>query len=644
MVCRFKIATLLSVYICLSLTANAQNNSADSLQALLVNAGNDSIKVDILEKLGGREIDNGNKDRALKFYQEVLEIAQKNNWHYREAQSFLNNAAVYYAFDDYVSSLEEINKVKTIELTGIEKTRIDGLANYISGNNYFMGSHSEKAILHYQKSLSLYEKLKDSSFIVYINLNIANIFDDMGEFEKSAECALKALPYIVPSKKNSIVEVYQRICFEYCQQGKFKDAYPYLVKMTEIVETPGSDISPKSIVYYYHSYADYFRGIKDYATALKYNYLALAEGRKLSDQYTSAVQYREIGNDFSLLKNYDKAILYFDSSLALTLKYKFTNYTVLCYRGLSNVYSSMGKYSFAFQYQKQYSDLSDSLVHAQNHSRVALMDAEFETGKKINEINFLKTEKSLQEKIIAQKNLLNAVVITSSLVFTALLFFMYRNSRKKQQTKAENELIIAKNEERLRIAADMHDDVGAGLSRIRYISSSLKDGSEISDEAVNKIVSLSDESVEKMNEIIWALNQGNQQLEELIYYTRSQCSEMVSNAGLAFVFDLPENIPNKILGWKDCRNIYLLVKESVNNAIKHAGANNISIECIIADRLIFTIEDDGVGFDAGTVAGNGNGLLNYKKRIEKLNGTYQLITAPGKGTKIVFSIPLGSVV
>jgi hypothetical protein len=62
-----------------------------------------------------------------------------------------------------------------------------------------------------------------------------------------------------------------------------------------------------------------------------------------------------------------------------------------------------------------------------------------------------------------------------------------------------------------------------------------------------------------MNEIIWALNQGNQQLEELIYYTRSQCSEMVNNAGLEFNFSMPENIPAKIINWKDARNIYLLV-------------------------------------------------------------------------------------
>jgi signal transduction histidine kinase len=117
---------------------------------------------------------------------------------------------------------------------------------------------------------------------------------------------------------------------------------------------------------------------------------------------------------------------------------------------------------------------------------------------------------------------------------------------------------------------------------------------------------------------------------------------MVSNAGLAFTFDLPENIPNKILGWKDCRNIYLLVKEAVNNAIKHAGADIITIECCITNQLQFSITDNGKGFNPDTIKTNGNGLLNYKKRVEKLNGNYELCSNPGEGTKIVFKIPIMS--
>ena len=225
----------------------------------------------------------------------------------------------------------------------------------------------------------------------------------------------------------------------------------------------------------------------------------------------------------------------------------------------------------------------------------------------------------------------------AAIIFLAIRYYL-RQQIKKQQTILEKERALT--EERNRIAADMHDDVGAGLSRIRYISSAIQSNKQISDTDINKIVSLSDEAVEKMNEIIWALNQGNQRLEELIYYTRSQCSEMLNNGGMAFSFELPDNIPEKTLGWKDCRNLYLLVKEAVNNAIKHAGATYITIECSITTAITFSISDNGVGFDAEAIKKNGNGLLNYKKRIGNLGGTYQLVTAPGLGTKLLFTIPI----
>lgn len=230
------------------------------------------------------------------------------------------------------------------------------------------------------------------------------------------------------------------------------------------------------------------------------------------------------------------------------------------------------------------------------------------------------------------------LILCIALLFFAAIRYYLRQQLRKQQAVIEGKKAL--DEERSRIAADMHDDVGAGLSRIRYITSALKEGKGLSTEDMDKILSLSDDSVERMNEIIWSLNQGNQQLDELIYHIRSQCAEMVSNAGLAFSFELPENIPHKTMDWKNCRNIYLLVKEAVNNAIKHSGANLVSIECRISDTLEFAVTDNGNGFDLSSVKVNGNGLINFEKRIHKLNGQFQLHSNPGEGTTIIFNIPI----
>ncbi len=229
------------------------------------------------------------------------------------------------------------------------------------------------------------------------------------------------------------------------------------------------------------------------------------------------------------------------------------------------------------------------------------------------------------------------VILIALIVFAAVRYYLHQQL-KRQQAALEKEKAIA--QERNRIAADMHDDVGAGLSRIRYITASMKESKDINVGDIDKIVSLSDESVEKMNEIIWALNQGNQQLNELIYYIRSQSSEMVNNAGMEFDCRMPDDMPQLSLPWDKTRNIYLLVKESVNNAVKHSKASKVSISFDVNTHLVIRINDNGIGFSKETIMRQGNGLLNYKKRIDFLAGTWKLESGNGHGTLLFFEIPL----
>jgi len=226
-------------------------------------------------------------------------------------------------------------------------------------------------------------------------------------------------------------------------------------------------------------------------------------------------------------------------------------------------------------------------------------------------------------------------------IFITWSFIRLYYQRKLEKQKALLEKEKALDAERNRIAADMHDDVGAGLSRIRYITSAVKDAQNISAADIDKIMNLSDESVEKMNEIIWSLNQGNRTIEELIYHIRSQCASTVSNANIIFNCELPNNIPAANMGWNEGRNIYMLTKEAVNNAVKHAQATFVSLDFSFTHHLLtITVADNGKGFNIADARKEGNGLNNYKKRISALNGTYHIDTINTRGTRIVFTIPL----
>lgn len=231
------------------------------------------------------------------------------------------------------------------------------------------------------------------------------------------------------------------------------------------------------------------------------------------------------------------------------------------------------------------------------------------------------------------------VFATILLIAWQLIRAYYRRRIEKQKAIVDKQLALAS--ERTRIATDMHDDLGAGLSRIRYVSAGLKN--EIKDEALkkdfDKIITSSDELVDNMNEIIWALNSSDEKLEDVLYYIRSQCSEMLDGAGIALQATLPKSIPAKTLNSEEKRNLHLVVKEAVHNIIKHAQASTVNIVMQIENNLHITITDNGRGFNVNESRLKGNGLGNYQKRMNSLKGTVT-IKSGANGTTIQFIIPL----
>ena len=175
-----------------------------------------------------------------------------------------------------------------------------------------------------------------------------------------------------------------------------------------------------------------------------------------------------------------------------------------------------------------------------------------------------------------------AIAVT---VIIYVIRFYYNRKLEKQRVILEKQQAVEK--ERTRIAIDMHDDLGAGLSTIRFLSEKVKRNtfSDVTKNDAEKIVANSDELVQKMNEIIWAMNEKNDTLEDLLYYTRSYAVEYCEENNLQCETHLPENIPSVIVSGEIRRNIFLTVKESLHNSVKHAAANKIRIDFNIDKNL-----------------------------------------------------------
>jgi signal transduction histidine kinase len=217
-------------------------------------------------------------------------------------------------------------------------------------------------------------------------------------------------------------------------------------------------------------------------------------------------------------------------------------------------------------------------------------------------------------------------------IVAAAIRFYYTRRLEKQKAILEKQQAVEK--ERTRIATDMHDDFGASLSRIKFLSEKMqlqKNDTEKVNEDLGKISAYSDEMAEKMGEIVWALNQRYDSSGDLVSFCRSYASEYLEDKNIKLYFESNETADIKING-EIRRNIFIVIKESLHNVVKHAKATEVHININCDKELQLMIRDNGKGYDPATVRPFANGIENMKKRVEETGGSFSIEN--DNGTKI----------
>jgi len=229
------------------------------------------------------------------------------------------------------------------------------------------------------------------------------------------------------------------------------------------------------------------------------------------------------------------------------------------------------------------------------------------------------------------------------------------NTRRRMRQKLERlEWQRAIEHERARIAQDIHDDLGAHLTRISMLSESAR--GELDDPgraatSLDQIYDIARESTRAMDEIVWAVSPRHDTLESLASYLEKFAQDLLATAGIRCRLDLPVQFPDWRLTAEVRHNLFLAFKEALHNVVKHSGASEVHIRAearIAAFEL--AIEDDGRGFapEAGGKDATddsvricpGNGLKNMTRRLTEIQGRCDIQSAPGRGTRVIFTVPL----
>jgi signal transduction histidine kinase/ligand-binding sensor domain-containing protein len=236
------------------------------------------------------------------------------------------------------------------------------------------------------------------------------------------------------------------------------------------------------------------------------------------------------------------------------------------------------------------------------------------------------------------------------------VFWASRRRLRRQLEISERQHAVER--ERGRIARDMHDELGASLTRISLLSESVLSETSAQPQVAadaDQIHSTAREVIRSMDEIVWAVNPAYDTLDSLVAYLGRYAERYLDAVGIRCRLDVPMQVPRLALNAEVRHNVFLAFKEALHNVVKHAHATEvrISIELGMAGFVVLVV-DDGSGFDLNgaeqprsaslddTRLASGNGLVNMRKRMQEIGGTCEWDTAPGRGTRLKLAVLIKS--
>ncbi len=215
-----------------------------------------------------------------------------------------------------------------------------------------------------------------------------------------------------------------------------------------------------------------------------------------------------------------------------------------------------------------------------------------------------------------------------------------RVRRRLERLERQREL----ERERARIAQDLHDDLGAGLTEIGLTSELVQDATLPREETrgyAQEIAARARELVAALDEIVWAVNPRNDSLPAVAAYFCQFAQHLSQPAGLRCRLDIAPALPDLPLDADQRHNLFLAFKEAIHNVVRHARAQEIRLAVAMEGReLIVRLRDDGEGFTPGPTAVGEDGLGNMRHRLRHLGGSCEVSSAPGRGTEVTFRLPL----
>ncbi len=577
---------------------------ADSIVQSVQQEKNYDQQIAILQK-SIKEIYNTKSDETLTLARFGYDLANQKNDKVNKGnflrliglslmkQGNVDSASIY-----YYKALKELEPTKNTEKLGL---LYDDMARM-----YRKLKQTNRSLEFYDKALKLYEAENNLEGIARINNESGAVFrDDLADYKTANERFEKSLR--IQRQRNDSVGIGYALEFL---------GYNQLL-------------------------------IKDYKKSESYLMEALAIREKLKDDFATMLNYTALGEYYNQTKQPLKSNAYFEKSNALAEKIKYPDIQKYNYENIMHNYEILGDYEKAYQNLKAFNVLNDSLYNTKRLKDVEEISTKYETAEK---------EKQIAEKELALKirNQWIFGLVALAVIIGLIGFLLYKQQilkNIKQQKDNELKLALEKiesqnklQEQRLSISRDLHDNIGAQLSFIVSAIDTIKyyvaDKNEQLTGRLSNVGVFAKETIQELRDTIWAMNKSDITIKDLqsrIANFIEKAKQSHNNIRISVITD--KNISdNKSFTGLQGLNIFRIVQEATNNALKYAEANQINIHINQTDDSIhFQITDNGKGFVENDIE-PGNGLLNMRKRALELGNELVLSSTAGSGTSVSFGV------
>lgn len=626
----------------------------DSLLNKLNKAANDSAKAITLLEIG-ESIEGVAPEKSMEYYRQALAIGQR----------IKNIRVIFSSYHDKGICYINLNKMDSAILTfekaipfarllndTVREARIIGNI----GNAYLHKKDRATAIEYYLKSIRLWETASDKKYLPILYSNTSALLDEQKEHTRAVEYGNKAVTMAQQQgDEYSEVVALVNLSTTYSHLGQHEKEYELLEKALPLAKK-NKDLDHISTVYL--NMGGYFFKKKNYSSALEkylesYNYI-----KQMGNQYSFSTVCTALAQVYYQLNQNDKALQYILQAETAANETGTRTDLKEIYKTRAEIEQKAGNYKLASEYYSKTLVVSDSLFKTETSEKVAEVEAQYQNEKKQTEIGQLEKDKQIQALSLKQKSTLNYILIGSLGGVLVVGFLSFRNIRHRQQLARQQDelqqqrirelekdkqlvavdsLLKGQEEERSRLAKDLHDGLGGLLSGVKYSLSNMKDNLVITPENMTvfeRSLDMIDTSIKELRRVAhnmmpemltkFGLDEALKEYCNTINATKLVMVKYQS-VGMESRFDKSSEII-----------VYRIIQELLNNILKHAGATEAFVQLVRdGSRLNVVVEDNGKGFNVNLPESNkGAGLLNIQSRVEYLKGKLDIHSRPNKGTLV----------